>query len=131
MASRSAAAALAAVACAWFALGAQQARDSDRASAFIASHRSATPQQVRQVSALLDGASTLNPDRTPQILRGELERIAGHTAQAERILLSVVRQEPDNLEAWFQIGVASVHDPALGRRALRRVAELDPQILTH
>lgn len=129
--TRIVAAAVAAVACAWFVLGARQAHDLDRATAFIDSHRSATPQQVRQVGSLLGGAATLNPDRTPEILRGQLALIAGHPAQAQRILLGVVRREPENLEAWFQVGVASAHNPALANLALRRISQLDPRILTH
>jgi predicted Zn-dependent protease len=96
------------VATAWFALSVHQAVDTDRATALITSHASAA--ELRRAERLLDAAGTLNPDRSVDILRAQLDTDRGDLRGARRIIKRVVASEPDNLEAWLTLARASVHD---------------------
>ena len=61
--------AVAALACAWFALGIRQAIATDRATAIVYQSAPLTPAQAARAAGLLDDAATLNPDRTVDVLR--------------------------------------------------------------
>ncbi len=114
---------------AWFAIGIRQAIDTSRAIALIngPSHLSAT--EARRASSLLDSASTLNPDRTIDILRGHLAIDQGHNAAALAILEPVTRAEPQNLSAWVQLAYAAARagDRATLERAGHEVSQLFPK----
>ena len=60
--------AVALVMCAWFALGAIQTRDQDRAAALINTFVSPSPAVTEHILGLLDTAGTLNPDRNIDFL---------------------------------------------------------------
>jgi cytochrome c-type biogenesis protein CcmH/NrfG len=47
---------------------------------------------------------------------------------ARRILTSVVRREPENVEAWIWLARASSDSPATFRRAVTRVQQLIPSL---
>jgi predicted Zn-dependent protease len=121
---------LAAVACAWYALGIRQAQDMQRATSLINGPSSLTPAQARHARTLLHSARTLNPDLTVDILRGELALDQGHPAVAVRALQSVTRREPQNLQAWVQLTFASAKagDRALTVSAARHVSALFPKV---
>jgi hypothetical protein len=114
--------------CAWFALGARQAIDTQRASAIASAGTSATTAQVREVRSLVRGARFLNPDRLPDVVLGQVEVEHADYARARRVLEGVVRSEPDNLVAWQFLGAASDRNHALLRRALLQVHRLEPRV---
>jgi predicted Zn-dependent protease len=95
------------VACAWFALSAQQAVDLSRATALIDTDAVVHTSQARQARALLDSAATLNPDLTVIQLRGQLEYNRRQYRAAERTFASLTRREPLNLEAWTLLAFAA------------------------
>ena len=55
---------------------------------------------------------------------------AGHYAQALKTLESLVKQEPNNYEAWFLFGVAQVHEQQDHQaiEAFKHVIELRPNL---
>lgn len=117
-------------ACGWFAIGARQARDTQRATAIVNRAASIGASDAARARALLRSAGTLNPDLTPDILRGQLAIDLNQNVAAERILGKVVRQEPMNLEAWVQLAFAATQngDRPTFVRAGRVVAKLEPQV---
>lgn len=118
------------VACAWFALGVHQARDTNRASALIGGPAPLTVQQAQRAGSLLSSAATLNPDLTPEILRGQLALEQRQSARAVRILSSVTRREPLNLRAWSQLAYAAAEagDRRTLIRAARHISALYPKL---
>jgi hypothetical protein len=123
-------AAVALVACAWFALGARQAIDTQRATAIVSQGRMATIAQERKVSSLVHAARFLNPDREPDLLLATAELEHGEQARARRLFESVARSEPQNLEAWVGLAEASSDNRALYAYALGRVRALEPRLPT-
>jgi predicted Zn-dependent protease len=121
--------AVALVGCAWFALGAHQAVDTNRAATLIGG-ASLRPSQARQAGSLLNSAGTLNPDLTPDILRGQLALQRHRYAIGLRELETVARREPLNLQAWSALafGAARAGDHATLVRAARHVSTLFPKL---
>lgn len=122
--------AVAVVVAAWFALGIRQAVNTARATALITGQSRLTAAQARHARSLLDSASTLNPDRTVNLLRGELALAENHNASAQRILLALVHSEPKNLDAWVRLAYAAArnHDRALLVLTARRLTALYPKL---
>jgi predicted Zn-dependent protease len=119
---------LAVAACAWFALGAEQARDTGQAKALLSSSTQVSPATATRVRSLLSSASTLNPDSTVDLLRAQLATAQSHPRKALRIVESVVAREPDNADAWVALArVALNRDPAAVERAIRNIARLVPR----
>ena len=118
---------LAVVVCAWFVLGIRQAHDTARATAIIASANTPSAAQAAHVRSLLRAAGTLNPDLQLDVIRGQLALFRGDNADATRILESVVRREPLNVEAWVYLARAAfnVNRHEFGIAA-QRIAVLDP-----
>jgi Flp pilus assembly protein TadD len=127
-AARALVAILAVAVCAWFALGIRQAHDTAQATAILSASGSLRPSQADRVQRLLDTAGTLNPDRTVELLRGDLAARAGQLGHAVQIFRRLTLQEPDNLEAWLGIAHASGGQSQLLFGALRRAAVLDPRL---
>lgn len=118
------------MACAWFALGVHQAQDTNRASALVGGPGRLSRVEAARARSLLSSAATLNPDRTPTILRGQLDSEQGAHGAAVRTLESVTRNEPMNLQAWVQLAYAAARDG--DRRALvvaaRHISALFPKL---
>jgi predicted Zn-dependent protease len=121
--------AVAVVVCAWFALGAHQTVDTNRAAALIGGGP-LSPTQARQAASLLGSARTLNPDLTPDILRGELALGRRQDAAGVADLESVTRREPLDLEAWSALafGAARAGDRATLVRAAHHISMLFPKL---
>lgn len=80
-------------------------------------------------AALIRRAGQGNPDSDVDILRARYAVAHDQLARARRILLQVVRREPDNVTAWRFIDFAITPiDPALGRRARREYDRLIPAV---
>src|SRR5947209_3982576 len=77
---------VAAIACAWFALGALQVHAQSRANALLPQNANVSPSVARVISHQLDRAGTLNPDRSVDILRAEVYIHAGNRPAAERLV---------------------------------------------
>lgn len=114
------------VACAWFALGALQTRDVDRASAIVTAPGTLGGAAGAHAASLLHDAGVLNPDTQVKLLRAELVDREGHPAAARAIVLGVVAGEPQNIEAWVQLARVSQGDPQTFRLALTRARALAP-----
>lgn len=72
-------------------------------------------------------ARFLNPDRTADVGRALVLSTSGSRRAALRVLEDVVRDEPDNLEAWAALRVANQgKDPSLDRRVQAAARRLDP-----
>jgi len=121
---------LALVAIAWFALAVRQAKDTNQATALVSGAAPPSPQQARRVRSLLSSAGALNPDLTVELLRAQLAFDQHHGAAAERLIESVTRREPLNLEAWTQLAftAARTSDRQALVRAARHVSLLLPKV---
>ena len=114
-------------ACAWFVLGAVQARETARAQSILGGAARLTAAQQRSAANALSRAGQLNPDSTVDVLRAQLASLQGRQSQAVRILVGVVHSEPDNVAAWAQLAADTARGP-LFRQAILNIARLDPLI---
>lgn len=88
-----------------------------------------TAQQRERAGALLDRAGRLSLDTRVDIERGTLRARAGDLRGARAQFESVVRREPENLEAWALLArVAERYDPARAAAARARVRRLAPPV---
>jgi hypothetical protein len=118
--------ALALIACAWFVLGASQARDTADASALVNRSSQLSPADEAHVRSLLHSAGTLNPDLTVDTMRGQLALDENQNRRATQIFTSVTRREPMNLAAWVLLAQATQRsDPQTFARAIRVIGKLD------
>lgn len=120
--------ALALFACAWFALGIRQARDTSRAAAIVSSTAPLSQHQVQQANSLLDAAGALNPDTEVSLLRAQLDRDQQNYAGARVIVEGVVAKEPKNVQAWQSLARSSVGSQQTFVRALRCIRRLVPVV---
>jgi predicted Zn-dependent protease len=112
------------LACGWFALGIRQTHEQQKAASLINRH-APTAAEIVRAGRLLDAASELNPDAEPNLLRAQLAFNTGRRARAERIARGMVRREPENIDAWLLLGIATNHvSPQVHIRAQERVREL-------
>jgi hypothetical protein len=80
-----------------------------------------------RVEADFRGARLLNPDTGPDVGRALVYHGRGRGRDAQALLGSVVRREPDNLTAWGLLYLISREaDPAVAQRALAARRRLDP-----
>jgi hypothetical protein len=94
-------------ACAWFAIGVRQARGISQATAILSSSPHLSAAQAARARGALNSARFLNPDTTVDLLRAEVAQAQGNPTDAARIISTIVRKEPKNLDAW----VALARDP--------------------
>ncbi len=135
---RLAAAAGAAVVCAWFVLGARQAHETAQAQSVISAADSVprrqakpvSPQEAQHLASTLRAAGFLNPDRTVDILQGRLDVLEHNRPVAVRILRGVVEHEPQNILAWLWFSQATRSLPEI-RLAVANIARLDPLAAGH
>jgi hypothetical protein len=113
-------------AAAWFGLGAVQAIEINRATARLVPGARLSRAEAGQVRRWLATAAVLDPDRSVTLLQGRLLVAEGRLAAARRLIGTVTRAEPQNLEAWVAMAAASADDPAEFKLTLRRVRALVP-----
>ncbi len=123
-ATRAAMIAVALVVGAWFALGVRQAIDTSRATSIVSGPGNLDPAGARRADSLLHAAGELNPDRTVDILRAQLQDSQGQSSRAERLLLRVVHSEPMNILAWFALATAATDKPTVSL-AFTQIARLE------
>jgi len=112
----------------WFALGVRQAADINAATSIVSGGRHPSLGEARRVRGLLNSAAVLNPDSTVDLVRAALDRDQGDFRGARRILNRVVAREPDNLAAWYALGLSAEGSRATGLRALRNAVRLAPAV---
>jgi cytochrome c-type biogenesis protein CcmH/NrfG len=105
-------------------LGSVRANQRSRVVAFSPAGK-ATPARVEAALADARSARRLAPNSDPNLVEAFLLVRLRRGADAQHVLESIVRREPDNLDAWLLLG-----NVALDRRTVqdaRRHAErLDP-----
>jgi hypothetical protein len=78
----------------------------------------------------LQGAQLLNPDRYWDLTRARYLLLRDRPRRALRTAKRLVRQEPDNLDAWLLVYKAtSVVDPSRSDAALEEIARLNPLLI--
>jgi predicted Zn-dependent protease len=113
------------VVCAWFAVGVRQAHDLNQATSIVDQSNQPTKAQIAHAGSLLNAAGFLNPDSEVKLVRAELAIGDNQSAQGRRIVEGVVRDEPQNLEAWYLLAQDAGGGNRLGR-ALAQITKLDP-----
>ena len=103
LAIRALAVVIALVVCVWFAVGVRQAQDTDHATSIIASTAPISAAQAAHARSLLDSAAFLNPDQEVAVLKAELVAREGDKARAVAMLMKIVHEEPQNIDAWQAI----------------------------
>jgi hypothetical protein len=116
------------VACLWFALDVRQAVDTSKAESIISQSGGLSAAQSAKAASLLRSARALNPDREVDILQGRLALEEHDPARARQILEAVVRDEPMNIEAWFQLLQALHEDAHAAANALTHIGLLEPSL---
>jgi Flp pilus assembly protein TadD len=115
--------------CAWFGLGVRQATDTEDARRIVSLLERPSARQSARAATLLSRAGTLNPDRSVDLLRAQLALQRGDRPQARRIIAGVLRDEPDNIDAWtrlaFTVGRA---DRPTFAQAVRQIHRLAPPV---
>jgi hypothetical protein len=122
--------AFAVAACGWFLLGERQASDLLGATAIVNTSGTPSRAEAARARSLLDSAATLNPDRSVDVLRGQLAVDGNQYRSAERIEEAVVRDEPMNIEAWVQLANAAQqrNDKRLLGLTEVRLGALEPKV---
>lgn len=114
---------------AWLAAGLGPVRDEAKAVALVNGPRAPSPATVDRAERLLVRASDATSSREPDLRRAELLLFADRDAAAARVALTVVRDEPDNVEGWTVLAQAAPGtDPALAARARARLRVLSPRV---
>jgi hypothetical protein len=124
--ARALSALLAVVVCAWFVLGARQAHEVNAAGNLMPTSPPFGGRAALRAQSLLDAASDLNPDRSVQVLQGQLALVRGEPHRAQAILEAVVRSEPLNIDAWAWLAHSAGSDRKLYLSALDHIRQLDP-----
>jgi predicted Zn-dependent protease len=114
------------LACAWFALGAREAHQLDRAMAIVAQSPAPSTRQLADANSLLRSAAELNPDSEVTLLRARVALLEHQHARAEQIAEEVTREEPKNLLAWDALAQIAGGDQRTLFRALGEINRLDP-----
>jgi hypothetical protein len=119
--------------CAWFALGAREAHEINRATNIVGGlngQQKLTAAEAAQARSLLSSAALLNPDQQINVLRARVALLRAQRPLAVRILRGVVSSEPDNLAAWYGIAT-SASSSATVNAAIAQIRRLEPVIRTH
>jgi hypothetical protein len=102
---------------------------SSASSAILAAGPRPSPASVDRAVALLKRAEDHNPDVRPHIGEAISLRFGGHFREAAAVAASVLREEPDNIQAAVAlVGYLRAYDPAAAAVAARRVRELAPPV---
>ncbi len=91
------------VICAWFAVGIRQAQDTDHATSIIAGSAPVTAAQAAHARSLLNSAAFHTPDQEVAVLKADLVARQGDKARAVAMLMKIVHEEPQNIDAWQAI----------------------------
>jgi hypothetical protein len=114
------------VAC-WFGLSVRQAHNTDVAEQILSNNSTLSASQTRHVGALLRSAATVNPDRSVDLLRGELAASEGNRVRASQIFAGVTRSEPLNIDAWYELANVTTNPHTLSL-VLHQIAALAPDV---
>jgi predicted Zn-dependent protease len=119
---------LAAAAIAWLAVAIAASRSQDELRDLVQATERPTAADVARADELRRAAER-TPGSRPALMEATLRLKGGDTAGARRILEGVVRDEPDNGEAWLLLARATEEsEPARSAQARARVRELAPSV---
>jgi predicted Zn-dependent protease len=119
---------LALVVAGWLAVGLRAAIPETRGLA-IARGDVSSPERQREVRDLLTDARSLNPDSQPRVAEASFLVATKKPRQAARLLEPVVRDEPDNAEAWAILaGATAKTDRRRNAQALAQLRRLKPPV---
>jgi predicted Zn-dependent protease len=127
-AARAALVVLAAAAVAWLAVAAAASRSQDELRDLVQATERPTAADLARADELRRAAER-TPGRRPALMEATLRLKGGDTGGAGRLLEQVVRDEPDNGEAWLLLARATEDsDSARSEQAMARVRELAPRV---
>jgi hypothetical protein len=113
----------------WLGVQAIGAHGDEEVTRITLSERTPSAAQLRRAERLIERMERLNPDTRPRQLRGLVAHRAGDARRATAIFRSIVRDEPENLQAWAQLArAAEDYDPSLAATARDRARELAPPV---
>ncbi len=122
--------AVALVAAGWLIAGLRATDAESEGAAIVNSPQGKNPpDEVRRGLDVLRDASRLNADKDPEINEVILLlSVSGSTGEALALAEQVVGEEPQNVNAWFALWVASLaaRDRERASRAISEVRRLDP-----
>lgn len=126
-------AAVAALAVAWFAIGARQAHLVDAATKLLDANAGTHPATRRQTESLLRSAAFLNPGVDVTLARARLAMEQHDFARAKPLVDRALADEPDNLQAWIsELDLAVADANAVDvRRVVSNLRRLDPVDARH
>jgi hypothetical protein len=95
----------------------------------LSGERDPTPQELATAREQVKTATRWNPDTEAIVNLGVIEARAGEFAAGGATLRSVVREEPENGQAWSLLAFAAKrYDSELEATARARVRELMPPV---
>jgi hypothetical protein len=84
-----------------------------------------TPAQLAHAESVLEKAQRFNADRGPELGEGLVLAAADRKEQGLRVVEGVLKDEPDNLDAWYYVYIVTP-DKRRAQQALAHMRELDP-----
>lgn len=119
---------LALVVAGWLAVGLRAAIPEARGLA-LAREGAVTPARQLEVQRRFRNARSLNPDSGPQVKEASFLLAKRRPREAARLLEPVLRDEPDNAEAWAILaGATERTDRRRNAQALAQLRRLKPPV---
>ena len=95
----------------------------------MAREGSETPERQREIRRQFADARKLNPNSRPGVAEASFLVATHHPREAARLLEPVVRNEPDNAEAWAILaGATEDTDRRRNAQALAQLRRLKPPV---
>jgi predicted Zn-dependent protease len=121
---------IAVLALAWLGVLLRDQNVGQAASQRLAHNPRLAPAEVAREMKRLEDAELLNPDSSWQLSRGKHWLARKRPRRAVRVVESLLRSEPDNIDGWFIVYVATrPSDPRRAARARAEIKRLNPLIL--
>jgi cytochrome c-type biogenesis protein CcmH/NrfG len=114
---------------AWLGVSLRSAHYLDQATKIaVRNSLSRTRPQLGPISRSLHKAERFSPDTRPQVLLADADLAAHRPERAIERIRPVLREEPQNIEAWFVLVLAGHqrNDARLAAAAQRRIDKLSP-----
>jgi cytochrome c-type biogenesis protein CcmH/NrfG len=114
---------------AWLGVSLRSAHYLDQATKIaVRNSLSRTRPQLGPIERSLHKAEHFSPDTRPQVLLADADLAAHRPTRAIERIRPVLREEPQNIEAWFVLVLAGHqrNDARLAAAAQRRIDKLSP-----
>jgi len=117
------------IALGWFGVLYRDRRVGQAAADVIYYEPKLPPAEFERQMERLAGARMLDPDRYFELTRARYFLLRDRPVRALRAANGLVRDEPDNLEAWIVVHEAGKQlDPRRAARALTEISRLNPRL---